>query len=443
MTSLSDELVSAVARRVSQENARLRAHWTGDRIGRQPVHSFYGGAHLYQSGSAKKLGAAALRALDEYAPDSATLARVVGLEDAALASAVHLRVREKLVREPIEDQRIDFEDGYGHRSDLEEDAHAAFVGRELARGAKEGSLPPFIGVRVKPFSDELVRRSLRTLDLVVSTLVTELGSRIPRLIVTLPKVTTPAHVTGLSDAIDALEAKLGIERGTLCIELMIETTSAFFDLEGRLALVDLAKAARGRCSGVHFGTYDYTAQCNISAAHQRMDHPACDFAKHLMQIAFSGTGVFLSDGATNVMPVAIHRGSSLTLEEQSENREAVHRAWRRHYDDARRSLVNGFYQGWDLHPAQLVTRYAAVYAFFLESLPEASSRLASFIEKAARASLAGNVFDDAATGQGLLAFFLRGLASGALTGAEVLKTGLSVEELKGRSFLEIVNARRA
>ena len=93
----------------------------------------------------------------------------------------------------------------------------------------------------------------------------------------------------------------------------------------------------------------------------------------------------------------------------------MHRAWRLHADDVRHSLVNGFYQGWDLHPAQLPTRYAAVYAFFLEGLDAASERLRNFVDKAAQATLVGDVFDDAATGQGLLNFFLRGINCGAIT----------------------------
>ena len=145
------------------------------------------------------------------------------------------------------------------------------------------------------------------------------------------------------------------------------------------------------------------------------------------------------------MPVAAHRagpGAALTAEQQRENTESVHKAWKVHFDDVMHSLVNGYYQGWDLHPAQLPTRYAAVYAFFLSSLPAATARLRNFIDKAAQATLVGDVFDDAATGQGLLNYFVRGLSSGALTLAEARATGLSVEDLQGRSFLKILEARR-
>jgi hypothetical protein len=226
---------------------------------------------------------------------------------------------------------------------------------------------------------------------------------------------------------------------------MIETPQSILAADGTSALRGLVAAGRGRVRGAHFGTYDYTALCGITAAWQHMRHQACDFAKHMMQVALAQSGVQLSDGATNVMPVPIHRasdGQPLTDAQMRENADAVHRAWRIHYDDAMHSLVNGFYQGWDLHPAQLPTRYTAVYAFFLSALPAATARLRNFVEKAAQATLVGDVFDDAATGQGLLNFFIRGLSSGALTLDEARATGLSIKELQTRSFLRILEARR-
>ena len=226
---------------------------------------------------------------------------------------------------------------------------------------------------------------------------------------------------------------------------MIETPQSILGPDGTSALRRLVAAGKGRVVGAHFGTYDYTALCGITASWQHMRHPACDFAKHMMQVALAQSGVRLSDGATNIMPVAPHRasaGASLTAEQKRENVASVHRAWKVHFDDAMHSLVHGYYQGWDLHPAQLPTRYAAVYAFFLAALPAATARLRNFVDKAAQATLVGDVFDDAATGQGLLNFFLRGLSSGALTQDEARATGLSVEELQGRSFLRILAGRK-
>ena len=205
-----------------------------------------------------------------------------------------------------------------------------------------------------------------------------------------------------------MEPALGLEKGSLRFEMMIETTQAILNERGESSLPLFLDASAGRCIAAHFGTYDYTASCSITAAYQAMDHPACDFAKNMMQVAFAGTGIWLSDGATNVLPAPPHRaekGKRLTRAQQKENREAVHRAWRLHYGHIQHSLITAYYQGWDLHPAQLPTRYAAVFSFFLEGLDSAAARLKNFVEKAAKATLVGDVFDDAATGQGLLNYF--------------------------------------
>ena len=229
---------------------------------------------------------------------------------------------------------------------------------------------------------------------------------------------------------------------------MIETTQAIFNERGEVNLVPLVTAGKGRCIAAHFGTYDYTAGRNITAAHQHMTHLACNFAKETMQVALAGTGLWLSDGATNILPVAPHRaakgGPPLEPRQVTENRAAVHHAWKLHFDHVRHSLVNGYYQGWDLHPAQLVTRYAAVYSFFLEGLDAASGRLRNFIEKAAQATLVGEVFDDAATGQGLLNYFLRAINCGAIGVEEAQsRTGLTLADLRMGSFVKILKSRRS
>ncbi len=227
---------------------------------------------------------------------------------------------------------------------------------------------------------------------------------------------------------------------------MIETPQSIFNERGQVNLLPLARAAQGRCVAAHFGTYDYTAGRGITAAHQHMTHNACDFAREMMQVAFAGTGIWLSDGATNILPVPLHHaakgGPQLTDNQVAENRSAVDHAWKLHFDHIQHSLVNGYYQGWDLHPAQLVTRYAAVYSFFLQSLDAASERLRNFIAKAAQATLVGEVFDDAATGQGLLNYFLRAINCGAITADEAQTlTGLTPAELHSASFVKILDRR--
>jgi len=428
--------------RLRSANLAFAQRYPGDSERRQPVHTVYGGAHLFKADTATRLGALALRALEEYAAETEDLARVAGVPD-ALAARVHARVIEKLQREPVEDFRIDFEDGYGNRPDAEEDGHAETVAREVASGFSEGTLPPFIGIRIKPFTEELRERSFRTLDLFLTTLVRETGGRLPdNFVVTLPKVTIPEQVAALADLFDSLEPALGLPTDSLRLEIMVETPQSILDASGQCLLPRLAEAARGRCTAAHFGTYDYTASCNITAAHQSMAHPACDFAKHMMQVAFAGTGIWISDGATNVLPVPPHRAPSNAAQVE-ENRAVVHQAWRLHSEHVRHSLVNAFYQGWDLHPAQLVTRYATVFGFFLEGLDAASERLRNFVQKAAQATLVGDVFDDAATGQGLLNYFLRAVNCGAISEEEALeRSGLTLDELGGRSFVKILKNRR-
>jgi citrate lyase beta subunit len=340
-------------------------------------------------------------------------------------------VIDKLSQEPVEDYRIDFEDGFGHRSDEEEDRYAQRAADEVATALAGHVLPPAIGIRIKPLNEDLKRRSLRTFDLFLTRLLDRTdGTLPPNFVVTLPKVTCPEQVAAMASACDAFEYWRDIPKGQLRFEIMIETTQSIFAGDGTIALPRLLAEGNGRIVSAHFGTYDYTAACGITAAHQHMLHPACDFARLAMQVALAGTGIWMSDGATNVMPVG--------------SRPAVREAWRLHARHVRHSLESGFYQGWDLHPAQLPSRYGAVYAFFLEGLDAAAGRLRNFMDKAAQATLVGDVFDDAATGQGLLNYFLRAVNCGAMTEAEaVAMSGLTIEELRTRSFVRILDRRRA
>ncbi len=442
-TSLPEKKLSKALDRVQRAQSRFWRRYPGDSGARQAVHTVYGGAHLFTADTPKKLGELALKALDAYAPDAHTFGEALGIRG-ELAPKVIERVRDKLRREPVEDFRIDFEDGYGNRADEEEDGHAVAAAQQVASGAVAGTLPAFIGIRIKPLTRDLAARSLRTLDVFLTQLLTDTHGKLPdNFVVTLPKIQSKDDVETIVDVFEVLEDRLDLTPGSLRLEIMVETTQTIFDPNGRVILPRLHRAAAGRLVSAHFGTYDYTANCDITAAHQKMRHPACDFAKHVMKVAFAGTGIMLSDGATNIMPVAPHKGGSLTEDQKRENKNAVHAAWRLHADDVRHSLVNGYYQGWDLHPSQLVPRYGAVYAFFLDGLAPASERLRNFVEKAAQATLVGDVFDDAATGQGLLNYFLRGIACGAVTEQEALATGLSLDEIRSKSFVKIMAARRA
>ncbi|HEX8372742.1 MAG TPA: hypothetical protein VF585_08185 [Chthoniobacterales bacterium] len=443
MTTLIETETADITAELAAANQAFMQTYPGESDRRQAVHTVYGGAHLFTADAPQKLGGVALRSLQEYAPNAASLAAILGENwSPAFAEKIYARIIEKLGREPVEDFRLDFEDGYGNRTDAEEDGHARTSAEQVAQGLAKGKLPPFIGIRVKPFNEDLRARSLRTLDIFVSTLVEKTGGILPpNFVITLPKVQIAAQVTAAAKLCALLEAKLALANGALRLEIMIETPQSVIDRHGTCPLLRFIEAAEGRCGSLHFGVYDYTASSGITAAYQAMGHPACDFARSHMIVALAGTGIHLSDGATNILPVGPHRGE-LTPQQTQENYAAVHGAWKMAYRDNWHSLRNGIYQGWDLHPAQFVVRYAAVYAFFLQGLEAASGRLRAFVEKAALASLFGDVFDDAATGQGLLNFFLRGIACGAITEEEALETGLTLEEIRSRSFYRILAARR-
>ncbi len=440
---------------------------------RVPVHVVYGGANLFKADTIQKLGKIALNSLETYAPNFVAFADAMWLPgadrlpkyeeliqdlefrfadnperaraenfDAWFAWTIYNRVVEKLRREPIEDFRIDFEDGYGIRSDAEEDSHALAASDELANALSEDSvggfaIPAFTGFRIKSFQAETFRRAVRTLDLFFGNLLAKTENRLPEnFVVTLPKITRAEEVEILCRLLDEIESRHSLPENSIKIEIMIETPQAV------LLMTEIAEAAGKRLAAAHFGAFDYTASFGITATHQHLQHDACRFARQIMQIKLAPLGIRLSDSVTTEMPVPLFRGENLSEKQISENRRAVRQAWRKHFNNVTLSLVNGFYQSWDLHPAQLAARYAAVYAFFLESSETQAARLKNFIGKATRAMITGNLFDDAASAQGLLNFFIRAVGCGAMTEEEVLqKIDLNSEELKSASFAKILELR--
>jgi citrate lyase beta subunit len=446
-TTLTKKSLAPILKNLARVNDEYDVNYPGESIGRQPVQTVYGGAQIFKAETAARLGEISRRSMQDYAPDHTVFARALGFSGSdTLMQTVYERVLRKLESEPVEDFRIDFEDGYGNRPDDEEDADAVRTAQEVAKGMHQNSLSPFIGIRIKPFTPELRDRSLRTLDLFITNLLeASKGELPPNFVVTLPKVVSVEEVEALADTFDAIEEGTGLAKNSLKMEIMVETPQSLIDKYGHILLPKLIPASRGRCTGAHFGVYDYTAQVNIIADHQSMDHAACDFARHVMKVSFSGTGINISDGATNIMPVGPHRaekGGTLTDQQQLENQKIVHRAWKIMFEHVNHSLRQGYYQGWDLHPAQFPVRYAAVYLFFLKNFDEASLRLRTFVERAAQATLVGDVFDDAATAQGLLNYFLKALNCGAITLEEAQKTGLTLEEIQSRSFTKILESRK-
>ncbi|WP_335980050.1 DUF6986 family protein [Streptomyces sp. CA2R106] len=400
-TTLADAVRTRIGAALAATDAELARRYPGERATRQPVHTVYVPADAYDAGTVRSWGDQALAALDTHAPDAAAFGAVLGLTG-ELAADVHERVRAKLRREPVEDLRIDFEDGYGVRPDAEEDAAAVTAARTLAAAAADGTAPPYAGIRMKCMEAAVRDRGIRTLDLFLTTLL-DAGPLPDGLVLTLPKVTFPEQVAAMAELCGEFERAAGLPEGRLGFEIQIETTQAVLGPDGTATVPRLIDAAAGRVTSLHYGTFDYSAACGVSAAHQAPDHPAADHAKAVMQVAAAGTGVRLSDGSTNVLPV----GSTAD----------VHAAWQLHYGLVRRSLARAYYQGWDMHPAHLPTRYAAAYAFYRESLPAVAARLAAYASRAAAPAPA--VLDEPATARALAAHLLRGLHAGALTPAEL------------------------
>ncbi|MFC6157675.1 DUF6986 family protein [Kribbella jiaozuonensis] len=384
-----DDLLAELDRRLAAADAALAADYRGDRGVRQPIHTVYVPADRYDVRTVGDWGAQARAALDEYGGSAADLAKVLDLP-AEFADDVYDRVRAKLEREPIEDLRIDFEDGYGNRPDDEEDAAAIAAAR-----ANPGT--PFYGLRIKSLEAPTRRRAVRTLDLFLKEATIADG-----FVITLPKVTSVEQVEAMVLVLETLEQQYGVPR--LKFEIQVETPQAILGADGTALIARMVKAGGDRVTGLHYGTYDYSASLGIAAAYQSMEHPVADHAKDVMQLAAAGTGVFVSDGSTNVLPVG----------------DAVHDAWRLHFRLVRRSLARGIYQGWDMHPAQLPTRFAATYLSYREGFDQAARRLRAYLGHGESGYL-----DEPATAVALAGFVLRGIECGAIDETEFDTTGLA------------------
>jgi citrate lyase beta subunit len=391
LDGVSDELDSMLAR----ADAELRRRFPGPGSDRQPVHTVYAPADQVTADLSPRWGKEALEVLDRYG------------ERLGLETDLAQRVRAKLAEEPIEDLRVDFEDGYGVRDDETEDAAVHAAVDALAEAAEQGTAPPFVGIRFKSFEAPTRRRGVRTLGLFVAGLM-ESGRGLDGVVVTLPKVTSVEQVEAMVRCCDSVEARLDLPAGALRFEIQVETPQCVVGPDGTALVARMLHAAQDRCTGLHYGTYDYSASCGIAAGYQSMDHPVADHAKAVMQVAAAGTAVRLSDGSTNLLPAG--------------DEQQVLAAWQTHRRLVRRSLERGFYQGWDLHPAQLPTRYAATFGFYRDGLAATADRLRRYVEQTS-----SGVLDEPATARALADFLARGLDCGALDGDEVgAATGLDL-----------------
>lgn len=404
--SLNRTDLANIDQQLAASDRLLAKNYPGDDGSRQPVHTVYLPADRFTRHVAAEWGEQARESAAAYGGLD-RLGALLG-QDADLTAQVAPRVQAKLATEPIEDLRLDFEDGYGDRGDTAEDADAVSAAQAVAEAVAAGTAPPFIGIRFKSFEAATRQRGLRTLDLFIASLAST-GDLPDGLVLTLPKVSTVAQVQAMDYAVSRLEEIHSLPSGRLRFEVQVETPQLILGPDGGSPVARLPHAVPGRISGLHYGTYDYSASLEISAAYQSMEHPAADFAKQVMQLAVAGTGIRLSDGSSNAIPVG----------------DTVEDAWRLHARLVRRSLERGYYQGWDMHPAQLVTRFFATYTFYREGLAAATGRLDNYVHGTQSATM-----DEPATARALAGFVSRGVLCGAVDADEVRQqTGITAAEL--------------
>jgi HpcH/HpaI aldolase/citrate lyase family len=392
--ALADELDA----RLAEADAALAAAYPGDRGRRQPVHTVYVPADRFDSDTVGAWAEEARSALAAHGGSAAELAQALDLQP-GIATEIYERIRRKLDVEAIEDLRIDLEDGYGIRPDEDEDAATVAAAQALAASIAAGKAAPFHGIRVKSFEAPTRRRGARTLQLFVHTLVGA-GGLTDGFVITLPKVTSVEQVEAFVFALGRVEEACTLDPGTLRFEIQVETPQAILGDDGTALIARMVHAAGDRVTGLHYGTYDYSASLGVAAGYQSLEHPVADHAKAVMQLAAAGTGVFVSDGSTNVLPIG--------------DRDAVRAAWRLHVRLVRRSLERGIYQGWDMHPAHLPSRYVGTYSFFREGLPSAAGRLRAYVHGGQSGFL-----DEPATAAAMAGYLLRGLECGAVDASEL------------------------
>lgn len=401
MSRLDPATVDRLLAGVDEADAEARRAWPGPSPRRQPVQVLYVPADRLAADTTRAAGRRAADLLARHAPDGASLADATGIP-VHVADRVHARLEDKLATEPVEDLRVDFEDGYGTRTDAQEDGDADTAARHLANVLEGPAAPPFCGLRVKSFSDGLARRSVATLDRFLATLLSAHGGLPPGFVITFPKIVAVAHVAAFVDVLVALEDLHGLDRGVLGFEAQVEVPATVLDRDGTVPLRAMRRVADGRLRAAHVGVFDYTAALGLPAASQRLDHPALDFARHVLRVTFADTEVALSDGSTNLRPA-------------DDSRDAVVAVWRQHAAHVRHSLADGWVQGWDLDASHLVPRYATVYAHLLDGLDEVVVRLSAWHAGDDAAGSPGPTMDEPATVRVLERQVARALACGAAT----------------------------
>lgn len=363
--------------------------------------------------------------------------------EAWLLLAVHARVHERLQARPVEDLRVDFEGSYGTRDDAEEDGHAIAAAEAVAQMAARGTLPPRVGLRIKPLSPKATGRAVRTLELFFDTLAGAVTTKVGELVLTVPRVSLPEQVSAAARLLELLEARHRWSRGRVLMELVVETTPALFDEAGRCALPRLLRAAGGRCVGVNLGSEDLAQACELAPEVADGQGPLADLARGLLRLALGDAHVALSDAVTGPIPEGPYpEASSLTAKQRADNLAVVRRAWSSGHRQILHALRSGLYQGWDRHGAELPVRYAANYRFFLERFDAAAAQLHALLAAAASSAVPDLHGDDARRGQRLLAFVRRAYRCGAVGKGGLDRWGIAAHELEASRFVDVVAQRR-
>jgi hypothetical protein len=368
---LDESAYAELDARLAPVDAELRRRYPSEPYVRQPVHTLSVPADLFGLGVLREYG----RQVKRIVADSGPL---------PFEPEITARVLAKLDREPVEDVRIDFAQGYGVRDDAEEDGAARSTGNAL----RSGDRPPFFGLRCKSLEGPTRRRAVRTIDIFLDAL----GPPPPGFVITVPNLSTPEQVEGLVILCGQLETAHGLPEDSLRFEIQIDTPTAILGSDGVATVALLIRAAAGRCVGLLHGPQQYSTGAGIATVLGGQEHPATHHAKAVLQTAVAGSGLRLVDGPSRVLPVG--------------DTTAVQAAWEVHAQQVRRSLDHGFDRGWDLHPAQLPTRFGATFAFFREAAPDAADRLSQHLWRPSTA--------DPMTTRALARFLLRGLDCGAL-----------------------------
>ncbi|QBE50078.1 DUF6986 family protein [Leucobacter triazinivorans] len=380
----------------------------------QPLHTVYVPADQARDGIVEHWRAGALDAAAAVGGLDG-VADCIGVADDRRGEVV-ARAEEKLARQPVEDLRFDFEDGYGYRDDEEEDACAERAGALAGQLIRAEDGPDRIGLRMKPLDRRGSRRGVRTLERFLGAYLAAAGaepvSALTGLRITLAKVMTGAQVEAMGEICGALEDGHGLAPESLGIELQIEVPHVVAPIRPSDALVVLAGAPRVRA--LHFGTYDYTSAQGVLPGEQRSTHPVAQHAKRAMQAAAAVHGVEVCDGSSNLVPAG--------------DRSMRVGAWARHAEQVREALRDGIPQGWDLHPAQLPSRFLASYDVLRGELAHAVRRVRA-AERGAAAGDGAEVLDEPATLRMLGAFLARGVRTGAVDPDE-LGPGLELPRLE-------------